>query len=273
MLSYPRDRLQLNQVVPSYVVIVMEKGTRVTDVIRLAEMGFGHFVRADREDFPRELLAAGLMATRPAAFARNPLPFFFNGFRGPDPADPDRNLTLKIQDSTQKSTVLDWLDIFLQQNPRVSGIRELCLQAADEMILNALYNAPVKSTGVRPFQAWSRTQPVVLPASHAATLFAAVSDERVVIGCTDAYGSLARETLIASLGQMFGEAKVQPRSGHAGAGMGLRYLIENAANFYLIVRPQVQTLVAAAFRLEGLRANLEAAKHFHFSFGENIQKP
>lgn len=265
VMHYPEDRSRLNTVVPSYVVLVIREAT-VSEIINLVEMGFEHCVRAGREDFAQELVAASLMTIKPEAFVRNPLPFFFDGFKGPDPKDPDKNLTLKIQNSAEKATLLDWLDVFLQQNPRTSGVRELCVQSADEMITNALYNAPIRPSGVRPYESWSRAQAVELPAAQAATLFACFSDERVIVGCTDPFGSLGRESLLGHLRHAFRDPLLKLRTGEAGAGLGFRYLIENSANFYLISQPRRRTLVACGFLLKGLRANLNVAKHFHFSF-------
>ena len=265
VMHYPEDRAQLSSVVPSYVVLVVRDATTL-EIINLVDQGFQHCVRAERADFAPELLAASLMTMKPEAFVRNPLPFFFNGFRSPDPKDPDKNLTLKIQTSTEKATLLDWLDVFLQQNPRTSGVRELCVQCADEMLTNALYNAPIKPSGVRPFESWSRTQTVTLPVDHAATLFACFSDERVVVGCTDPFGSLNRDSLLNHLRHAFRDPLLRPRTGQAGAGLGFRYLIENSAGFYLISQPGRRTLIACGFLLRGLRANLNVAKHFHFSF-------
>jgi hypothetical protein len=60
---------------------------------------------------------------------------------------------------------------------------------------------------------------------------------------------------------------VEPRGPHhAGAGLGLRYMIENSAGLYFFVEKDKRTLVACSLLLEGLKANFNIQKHFHLSF-------
>jgi hypothetical protein len=266
VIHYPKERNQLTKVLPNYVVVVVEPRVSLREIFALVEMGFEHIVRSGREDFTQELLASSLMVLKTEAFVKNPIPFFFNGFRGFEINNADKNMTLKFTKSQEKSTLLDWLGAFLQQSPKSNSIRELCLQAADEMITNAIFNAPIKPSGKRPYQGLARTTEVELPANQPATLFACFSDVRVVIGCTDVYGSFEKDTLLLHLRSQFKEDKVRLREGQGGAGLGLRYLIENSANCYLLVHRGKSTLIASAFSLTGMRDNLSLAKHFHLSF-------
>ncbi len=266
ILNLPEDRNELSKVVPHMVVLVVKK-VKLTDIVTLADMGFEHIVQRDREDFAQQLLASALMVVRPKAFLKNPVPFFLSGFASEKVInDPDRNLLMRFTKSGEKKTLLDWLEQFLKRDKRTSTIRGLCLQAADEMITNALFNAPIRPSGKRAFKDLARSSDIELPANKAASLFACFAEQRVVIGCEDAFGSLEKSTLMEHLMSTFKESRAQVSYTGGGAGLGFRYLLENSANFYVLVSPGVRTIVACGFMLKGIKSNLTTAKHVHLSF-------
>lgn len=266
VLHHPEDRDKYTKVMPHFVVLVV-RNIKLRDLLKLAEMGFEHIVQAGREDFPRELLASSLMVLRPATFMKNPIPFFLSGFNSETiVSDPDRHLIMRYTKPSEKATMIDWLGVFLDRNPATKSIRDLCLQAADEMITNAIFNAPVKRSGRKAFKDLPRNTEITLPQSQACSIFACFADDRVVIGCEDKFGSLENGTLLGHLLDVFREGQVQMKYSSAGAGLGFRHLLENSANFYVLVNKGKSTLVACSFLLKGLKANLSVAKHFHISF-------
>lgn len=266
VLEFPRDKASLNLVSPRSVVMVVDK-LPLKEVMQLVEMGFEHVVQRSREDFAQELLASSLMTVRPESFFNNPVPFFLSGFNSQEIVnDPDRHLIMRFTRNKEKEMLMDWLNAFLDRDPRTSTIRDLALQCADEMISNALFNAPVLTSGRRAYKDLPRNTDIALPSKMAASIFACFGEGRVVIGCTDAYGSLTKEILMSHLSEMFNAGGADFKYTSGGAGLGIRYIIENSANFYVLVNPGKSTLVAAAFMLKGLKSNLTAAKHIHFSF-------
>lgn len=266
VLHYPDDQAIFKNALPSFVVIVVREA-KLADIVGLAEQGFEHIVQEDREDFPQELLASALMAVRPEKFVKNPLPFFFTGFRSAAAeGSPESNLVVKFNSSTEKRMVMQWLENFLDKFPRTSSIKDLCLQSADELFTNAIYNAPIRPSGVRPFKDFGREQDVALPDGRSAQLFACYSDKRVILGVTDPFGSLVKFSLMEHLKAVLKEGSVAAKQGAGGAGLGFKYLIENSANFYLLSNKGVSTLVACGFSLKGLKSNLTMNKHFHMSF-------
>lgn len=266
VLNLPKDRAEIGKALPHMVVLVVEK-VKLSDLIALADMGFEHMVQREREDFAQELLASSLMVVRPKAFLNNPVPFFLSGFASEKMiADPDRNLVMRFTKSSEKNTLLEWLEAFLDRDKRTATIRDLCLQAADEMITNALFNAPTRPSGKRAFKDLARNSDIELPANKSASIFACFTEKRVVLGCQDAFGSLEKSTLMQHLSAMFKDPLAQINFSGGGAGLGFRYLLENAANFYVLVHPGVSTLTACGFLLKGLKSNLTSSKHVHLSF-------
>lgn len=267
VLHYPEDRALVGKVLTQFVVVVARKAS-LRETVALIDSGFQHVVQVEREDFAQELLASSLMAIRPAAFQKNPIPFFLSDFQPEMMSDPDRNLAMKFHKSSQKSMLLDWLGVFLQANPQTFAIHDLCLQAADEMLTNAFFNAPVRPSGKRPFQKLPRDTEAEIPSSQSATLFATVSSRKMIVGCVDTFGSFSHSGLLDHLRNNFSQDSIRTREGQSGSGLGLRYLIENAANFYLLCHQGKSSLVACGFVLEGLKANMTKSKHMHLCFWE-----
>lgn len=267
VLELPKDKASLKAVAPRSVVAVVDK-LPLRDVMKLVELGFEHVVQSGREDFAQELLASSLMTVKPESFFNNPVPFFLSGFDSHEIVnDPDRHLLMRFTKQREKEMLLDWLGMFLDRDARTSTIRELCLQCADEMISNALFNAPILTSGRRAYKDLPRHTDIALPNKMAASIFACFAEGRVVIGCTDAYGSLTKDVLVNHLSDMFNSGGTDFKFTSGGAGLGVRYMIENAANFYVLVAPGRFTLIAAGFILKGLKSNMTASKHIHFSFG------
>ena len=251
---------------PAKCIVVMNSGD-MSDVLSLVAMGYQHCIQRKRKDFSAELLASALMVLRPQAFDTNPIPFFFTGFSPAKDASPtDTHMRMELSKSAEKDGAITKLEGFLRQNTKLSAISELCVQAADELISNALFSAPVRFDGSRLYQEVDRTQNVTLPPEKQASFFCCYSDYRVIVGCEDKYGSVNKHLLLDHLEMVFEKDKVRVRNNSAGAGLGLRYIIENSANFYLYGEKNKRALFACGFVLEGQKANLSPEKHFHLSF-------
>lgn len=244
------------------IIIIEEKFDG--DTINFFAKGFEHVIFREREDFAQELLASALMVVRPEGFSKNPLPFFFTGFQSPgELTEKPRHLILEFKESREKQELKDLLRSFFDSNNQLRFAADLALQVADEMFLNALYNAPVLPDGSRPFASLPRSEKVCLPPGLTARMFACYSDQRIIVGCEDPFGSLQREHVLKRLLQIYGESKNgQPVT---SPGLGMKLMIDHAANFYLYADRGEKTLIACAFLAGGKRANMTPAKHMHFS--------
>lgn len=266
VLHHPEDRGLYTKVM-SHLVVLVVKDIPLKDLMTLADLGFEHIVQMNREDFAKELLASSLMVLRPEAFLKNPIPFFLTGFDSATvTSNPDRHLIMRFTKQKEKSTLLEWLGVFLDRNSATAALRDICLQAADELVSNALFNAPIRPSGKRAFKDLARDSDIELPTTQAGTLFACFADDRVIVGCEDAFGSLEQQAFLSHLREIFREDLATVKYSTGGAGLGFRYLLENSANFYILVNKGKSTLVTCSFLLKGLKANLSVAKHVHISF-------
>ena len=265
VVHYPGEFTAIASVKKPQSTVVVTKAAKTKDLIDLAYKGFEHFVQQDRDDFYQELLVSGLMALRPKAFSDNPIPFFFTGFAPPQSSKTmSANLVQEFKSSKTKTLVIDRLHTFLGQAKYLSRIRDLCVQVADEMITNACFSAPMLANGQRLFQKVDRKSEVVLPGGHSAILFATFTEQKVIIGCQDPFGSLNRAELLAHLRGVYRSEQVTPKD-TAGAGFGMKYMIDNCSSFYAYVEKGQKTLVACSFQVGSLKKNLNDERHLHLS--------
>ena len=206
------------------------------------------------------------MILKPTSFVQNPIPYFLAGFSNSNILNErERNLVLAFRKSTQKNDLLVELEDFLAKNPKTKSLSDICIQTADELITNALYNAPVDADGERLFLHKDRHERVEYPVDKSATLFACFSDDRITIGCEDTFGSMTLTEMYQYLRIKFTNDLAVPREGGGGAGLGLKMIMQNSANFYLFSERYRRSLVAASFLLTGLKPNMSTHKHFHWS--------
>lgn len=265
-LYFPDESRSLRAVKNPHNCIVVMNHSTIKDCVDLISLGFYHVIQKKRLDFPQELMASALMIARPKAFLTNPAPFILSGGASSGKKDRDKQLELKFRSTDDRLQVLGELQDFLRKRPDTAGIADLCVQSADELFANALFHAPTNRKGVHLHQHLPRTEKVSVPDAKASRLFCKISDYRVVLGCEDSFGSLKKRAMLNHLVATLAPEKVKPRGVHShGAGLGIRFMVGNSANFYMYSDPGKRTIVACGFITAGLRANLSAQKHLHLS--------
>jgi hypothetical protein len=264
VLHYPSERAQIQNLHdPKRIIIIVEKAS-LKEVLSLAERGYRQFVNKNRDDFSQELLFSALMIAKPTSFA-GPSPMFLANFSPNTGPNEENHVSIPFNSNFEKQTILEKLNFFLMQDNKLISLKELCIQVADEMYMNAMFSAPIDETGKHFYQNLRRDQNVSYPAGKSAKIFSCYSQSRVIVGCTDPFGSLSIQTLVSHLNALFlsDQAKTKDNSA-AGAGVGLKYMIENASLFYCFIKPGEFCFVACGFLLKGMKANLNENKNFHF---------
>lgn len=143
--------------------------------------------------------------------------------------------------------------------------REAIEQCADEMLMNALYDAPVDADGKQLFADIPTKSRISLRVEQKAVVQYACDGTHFFLSVRDRFGMLDRETVIRYLHKcLHSEQQIDRKTG--GAGLGL-YIMANASSMFLFnVLPRAATECICAFHLEAPKVQL---KHFGF-FSEKI---
>ena len=130
---------------------------------------------------------------------------------------------------------------------RTRGIQprfiDLFSTTVEELVMNALYNAPTDAGGQYRFAATDRRIPVALQ-PHEAIVLKFVSDGlRLGVSVADPFGSLSEPLLLEYLAKCFRRDDDQVDQKMGGAGLGLYYVFDCVSNMVVNISPGSRTEV------------------------------
>lgn len=124
-------------------------------------------------------------------------------------------------------------------------------QAADELLLNALFDAPVDAEGKARYLTYTPQQRLLITAQpqDAAWLSYAADEQRVVVAVHDPFGRLQRPTVLdyfrrCALAQEARQSPLEHKAG--GAGVGLYLVLSSASELLFRLCPGRSTEVVIA---------------------------
>jgi hypothetical protein len=127
--------------------------------------------------------------------------------------------------------------------------REAIEQCVDEMVMNALYDAPIDEHGKPIFADVPIKTRISLRTEHVVVVQYAYDGRYFVVSVRDAFGSLARDTVVRVLAKCLqSEQPVDRRAGGAGIGLYMMASLATAVQFH--VAPGVATEIVCSFDLE-----------------------
>lgn len=156
-------------------------------------------------------------------------------------ARPLRSESTFLDDSEQRAASLDLVErhaISAGLAPRL--VRQLT-SAADEMLTNALYNAPIEADGTHRFRHLPRTRPVKLPPNEAIEIQVCSDEERVGICVADPFGSLSCPRVVEYLAKCLRRGADQVDDKPGGAGLGLYYVFDAVSHLVVNLAPERRT--------------------------------
>ncbi|MDX2089513.1 MAG: hypothetical protein SFX73_16790 [Kofleriaceae bacterium] len=139
--------------------------------------------------------------------------------------------------------------------------RESIDTCLDEMLMNALYDAPVDAHGQPLFpDVATRTQAVLAP-EHRAVVQYACDGKQFAIAVRDAFGRLERGTVLRYLHKcLYEEQQIDKKAG--GAGLGLYLMTSSSSTVMFNVQPRVATEALCTFDLQAPKLELETFGFF-----------
>jgi CheY-like chemotaxis protein len=124
-----------------------------------------------------------------------------------------------IKRSSQRARVVTELAEEVRARGQSARVASMTMLVADELISNAVHNAPVDAAGSHYRSDLARDQELELDEQHQIRLRWGCDARYVAIEVTDRFGSLDRETILRSLAQQ----DVRESGGGAGMGVALSY--------------------------------------------------
>ena len=172
--------------------------------------------------------------------------------------------SLLVADYQEKSLCIAQVSEFAEAIGVRRKYREAIEQCLDEMLMNALYDAPVDEEGRQIFAEIPTKTRVTLRLEQKAIVQFACDGSRFALGVRDAFGTLERATVLRYLHKcLHAEQQIDRKTG--GAGLGLYLVTSSSTEVYFNVLPGVATEAICTFDLDAPKLQLQ-------SFGFFVEK-
>ena len=153
---------------------------------------------------------------------------------------------IRLNDFKGRGHAIETVQAFAEE----AGIRKRLCQGigkvCEELLMNALYDAPVDESGTQLFAEVDPRDRVESTSPRPVSIRYAATDSLFAIAVRDRYGRLAKNTIIAYINKCLTSPNQIDRKTY-GAGLGL-YLVANAAASYVVnVAYDVATEVICTF--------------------------
>jgi CheY-like chemotaxis protein len=173
-------------------------------------------------------------------------------------------LSVKIKDSREKQDYIHQVAHYAHSLGCNERVVELVETIVDELVTNAIYNAPRDADGVPKYQRKSRREAVVLEDSEMGELQFACDGDYIAVGLIDPFGSLTQETVVSYLNRCLVKGPEQFSDASGGAGIGLFRVFQSLSKFVINIDPGKKTEVISLIDLRlSMKRFRQAAKSFH----------
>lgn len=167
-----------------------------------------------------------------------------------------------VGDYQEKALCIAQISEFAEMMGVRRKYREAIEQCIDEMLMNALYDAPVDEAGKPIFSEIPIKTRISLRLDQKAVVQYACDGRTFAVSVRDAFGTLERSTVLRYLYKcLHAEQQIDRKAG--GAGLGLYLMANSATTVYFNVLPGVATEAVCVFDLESPKVQLERFGFFH----------
>lgn len=178
---------------------------------------------------------------------------------------------MEVSSYEEKSRALDVLNAYAELAGARGPVRDRMALVAEELIMNALYHAPVDDEGKHKFDHLPRKELAKMTFDRKVRITCASNGQHFAIAVYDTYGSLDKDTVVKFLSK--GTRKeLEPEQRESGAGLGLVTGLKNASKLVFNLAPGSGTEVIALFDLDLLAKGRAGVRSVHI-FTERRKSP
>lgn len=160
--------------------------------------------------------------------------------------------SLPITGSKQRHDVAAEVEKYFEKLGVRRANRDRIKCVLEEMLMNAVYDAPVNPAGESLYNHMARTEDFHLKAEEQGTVRFATDGMLIAISVSDPFGSLKGQTILRYLEANYGGTaqNINASQNKGGAGRGLHQIVENSDLVVFNVDPKKKTEVIALFNVE-----------------------
>jgi len=171
-------------------------------------------------------------------------------------------LDLHVRTTADRDTAAAQIQDFVAALQVPRRIAEMFAELAHELLMNAMYGAPVDAAG-KPKYAGDRKADISLADHERPTVRIATDGSRLALQIRDPFGRLERRHVFDGLARGLAGGEID--ASHGGAGLGMMVCHNASTAMFFDVVPGRHTEVTALFELDmNLREFRTQAKSLHF---------
>lgn len=170
-----------------------------------------------------------------------------------------------VSKSSQRETLREDVFNYFKKMGVRNSVLDRVNTVAEEMLMNAIYDAPVDSTGKSLYNHLSRKEEVRLDTHHQSQLFFGSDGVLLAVGVRDPFGGLTKDIVVNYLLTCYSGSPGSLNEGKGGAGRGLHQIIENADLTVFNVKRGIRTEVICLFNVDGQKKEAQPSFHYFFT--------
>ena len=168
-----------------------------------------------------------------------------------------------VSKSNERDQLIDGMSEYFRNLGMRSTICEKAATVAEEILMNAIYDAPIKD-GKSRYNQLDRKQMVELEKNEFATFRYACDGMLAAVSVSDPFGGFKMDTLLTYLGRNYSGDSQPQDAGKGGAGRGLHQIIESSDLVVFNIHRNRRTEVIALFNIDPKSVVEDAKPSFHF---------
>jgi hypothetical protein len=155
--------------------------------------------------------------------------------------------TVKLVQASQKQGAVEAVRKFLGSANFPARATSVVANAVDEILMNAIFDAPVDHTGRQLHGSLARTTELKLEDKSSVEMQVGFDGHLVGITAIDHFGSLDKQRLLSHLAKIYSTEEYKVRTAVAGAGIGLASVFKSGGSFFFASESHLRTEVTVFF--------------------------
>lgn len=196
----------------------------VPHVLQSALFG-GYIMRTAEPEGP----AARRLAALCAGLGRVPA-FGSTGFLG----KAAKAQSVRLVRATQKQEAVEAVRKYIEALKFQTRISNFIANAVDELLMNAIFDAPTDEFGKQVYSKTARTTEMPLQGKQAVEMVLAHDADTLAVTAIDLFGSLDKVRLLSHIAKKYVEEEYRVKSTTASAGLGLGTIFHIGASFCFV---------------------------------------
>jgi hypothetical protein len=155
---------------------------------------------------------------------------------------------VKLAESSQKQEAVEAIRNYLLAAKFQTRMASVIANAVDELLMNAIYDAPVDAVGKPLYTSLSRKAALRLDGQNAVEMHVGYDGNYVAVTAVDLYGSLDKVKLLSHISKIYTEEEYKVKTTVAGAGIGLATVFRSGGSFFFVSESRSRTEVTVFFK-------------------------